>query len=146
MGVGREMKPAGLKAAIIAGCVVLSVLNAPGAHAETPEEYCLREYGQDNKAYDRCMRERHAYAVESRNSPYAEKDYIWACASYPWKALRSGTPVDGCVRRYCDISNNPGLCDDGNWGPVPRKLRKMQRRDLGRVPRKRYVTGPAEEL
>jgi len=115
-----------MKAAIIAGCVVLSVLSVPGAHAETSEEYCLREYGQDNEAYDRCMRGRHAYAVESRNSPYAEKDYIWDCASYHWKALRSGNPLDGCVRRYCDVSNNPHRCDDGNWGPVPRKLRRQQ--------------------
>jgi hypothetical protein len=92
-----------MKSAIIAGCVVLSMLSAPGAHAETS-------------------------AVESRNSPYAEKDYIWDCASYHWKALRSGNPLDGCVR-------------DGNWGPVPRKLRRQQLRDLGRVPRERYVKG-----
>jgi hypothetical protein len=127
--------------------VISALLLVTGtAHAETSEEYCLREYGQDNKAYDRCMREHHAYATEERNSPYAEKDYIWDCASYRWKwedrsfGRRHGykTLADACVKRSCG-GNNQYFCDDGNLGYVPRKLRRQQLRDLGRVPRERYV-------
>ena len=69
---------------------------------------------------------------------YAEKDYMIDCQSYHWKALRSGNPLDGCVLRNCR-SNPPEICANGNWGPVPRKLRKIQLRELGRVPQERYV-------
>jgi hypothetical protein len=122
---------------------IAALLLATGtAHAETPEEYCLREYGLDNKAYDRCMREHHAYAIEERNSPYADKDYVWDCASYRWKweTRRVRTLAAACVQRSCQ-GNSQYYCTDGNLGYVPRKLRKIQLRDLGRVPRERYVKG-----
>jgi hypothetical protein len=70
---------------------------------------------------------------------YAEKDYMWDCQSYKWKErqyhLKRG---DACVMRNCR-SNPPEICAGGNWGPVPSKLLKQQLRDLGRVPRERYV-------
>jgi hypothetical protein len=65
-----------MKKLLLTGIAAL-FLATGAAHAETSEEYCLQGYGQDNKAYDRCMREHHAYATEERNSPYADKDYIW---------------------------------------------------------------------
>jgi hypothetical protein len=131
--------------ALLSGIAALFLATGT-AHAETSEEYCLREYGQDNKAYDRCMREHHAYATEERNSPYADKDYVWDCASYRWKwedrtfGRRHGykTLADACVKRNCG-GNNQYFCNNGNLGYVPRKLRRQQLRDLGRVPHERYV-------
>jgi hypothetical protein len=71
-------------------------------------------------------------------NPYAEKDYIWDCASYRWKwedrsfGRHHGykTLADACVKRNCG-GNNQYFCDDGNLGYVPRKLRKMQLMILG---------------
>jgi hypothetical protein len=80
-------------------------------------------------------------------NPYAEKDYIWDCASYRWKwedrsfGSKHGykTLADACVMRHCRGANNQYFCTDGNLGYVPRKLRRQQLRDLGRIPRERYV-------
>jgi hypothetical protein len=70
---------------------------------------------------------------------YAEKDYIWDCASYAWKAQHYHFAyADACVQRNCQ-SNPPEICAGGNIGHVPRKLRRQQIRELGRVPQERYV-------
>jgi hypothetical protein len=74
-------------------------------------------------------------------NPYAEKDYVWDCASYRWKweDRRVPTLAAACVMRYCRSGDNQYFCTDGNLGYVPHKLRRQQLRDLGRVPRERYV-------
>jgi len=75
--------------------------------------------------------------LKTMNSPsyrYAEKDYIWDCETYKWKG--HGKPY--CVTRGCR-GNPPEVCASGNWGRVPRKLRRQQLRELGRVPHERYV-------
>ena len=81
-----------------------------------------------------------------KSGPFAEKDCIWDCASYRWKwedrsfGRRHGykTLADACVKRNSG-GNNQYYCLGGNLGYVPRKLRKQQLRDLGRVPQERYV-------
>jgi hypothetical protein len=106
------------------------------AHAEVP--HC-----KDVPPGTPCWRESTAEELKAiLNKPsyaYAEKDYMIDCQSYKWKErafhLKRG---DACVFRNCR-SNPPEICAGGNWGPVPRKLLRQQIRDLGRVPRERYV-------
>jgi hypothetical protein len=82
-----------------------------------------------------------------KGNAYAEKDYIWDCASYRWKwedrefGRHHGykTLADACVMRPCRWLDNWAMCANGNLGYVPRKLRRQQLRDLGRIPRERYV-------
>jgi hypothetical protein len=102
----------------------------------------------DGESYQSCLEHPELWTWGPEHSPYAEKDYIWDCASYRWKwedrsfGRRQGykTLADACVKRTC--GGNPSMCADGNLGYVPRKLRQQQQqqlRDLGRVPRERYV-------
>jgi hypothetical protein len=92
----------------------------------------------DNKDKEKC---------KLAPNPYAEKDYIWDCASYRWKwedrsfGRSNGykTLADACVKRPCRWLDNWAMCAGGNLGYVPRKLRRQQLRDLGRVPSERYV-------
>ena len=127
-----------MKAAIITGCVVLSLLiTAPRAHAELPQ--C-----KDVSAGTPCQREPTREELQAMlNSPsrvYAERDYMIDCHSYKWKErhfhLKRGS---ACVFRNCR-ANPPEICAEGNWGRVPRKLLREQLRDLGRVPRWENVT------
>jgi hypothetical protein len=88
--------------------------------------------------------------LRDHGKAYAEKDYIWDCASYRWKwedrefGRRHGykTLADACVMRRCRMLGNWAYCANGNVGYVPRKLRKQQLRDLGRIPSERYVERP----
>ena len=85
--------------------------------------------------------------LHDHGKDYAQKDYIWDCASYRWKwedrewGRKHGykTLADACVMRPCRWMDNWSMCADGNMGYVPRKLLRKQLRDLGRVPRERYV-------
>jgi hypothetical protein len=105
-------------------------------------------YERDRRAHVKagrlvCVKEKCKLAP----NPYAQKGYIWDCASYRWKwEDRSfGRPkgyktlADACVKRPCRMLDNQYMCAGGNLGYVPRKLRSQQLRDLGRVPSERYV-------
>ena len=95
----------------------------------------------------RCDNKKSCSLVD-QGARYAEKDYIWDCASYrfKWEEDRSWgrshgykTLADACVKRYCRSAGNWAMCANGNLGYVPRKLRRIQLRELGRVPQERYV-------
>jgi hypothetical protein len=68
----------------------------------------------------RCVNEKNC---KLSPNPYAEKDYIWDCASYRWKWEDRGfgrhagckTLADACVKRNCG-GNNQYFCDGGNVG------------------------------
>jgi hypothetical protein len=122
---------------------IAALLLATGAaRADDPksaaETYChlLKLEGKD---YQSCLEHPELWTTSAPSSPYAEKDYMIDCVSYKWKErhfhLKRG---DACVFRNCR-GNPPEICAEGNWGRVPRKLLREQLRDLGRVPRAKYV-------
>jgi hypothetical protein len=123
---------------------IAALFLATGAQAEEVEStYVLRERCKNGATY-------WCDVLNERSAPsraYAEKDYIWDCASYRWKwedrtfGARHGykTLADACVMRTCRSADNWSMCAHGNLGYVPRKLREQQLRDLGRVPKERYV-------
>lgn len=138
-----------MKKLLLTGLAAL-LLATGTAYAYDESDEVLRERCENGATYwcpilDQRIEQRKRW-IEANQSPYAEKDYIIDCQSYRWKwedrsfGRRHGykTLADACVTRNCR-SNPPGLCDDGNWGPVPRALLEEQLRDLGRVPGKRYV-------
>jgi hypothetical protein len=122
--------PTNMRKLLLAGVLMLAAV--PVARAEVP--HC-----KDVPPGTPCWRESTAEELKAiLNSPshaYAKKDYIWDCVSY---AGRKDKGPRGCVVRNCR-SHPPEVCAGGKWGHVPRKLRKEQIRDLGRIPQERYV-------
>jgi|SRR6516165_3144222 len=125
---------------------VLAIASFP-SHAQTPDAksgadvYCRSLKLETDEAYQSCLLHPELWTLEPNSSPYSEKDYIWDCVSYRWKweeAKYYKTLADACVMRSCR-GNHVALCANGNWGYVPRKLRRIQLRELGRVPNAKYV-------
>jgi len=111
------------------------------------QAYCHLLKLNTDEAYQSCLEHPELWTYAPDSSPYAEKDYIWDCASYRWKwedrsfGRRNGykTLADACVMRPCRWMDNWAMCANGNMGYVPRKLRRIQQRELGRVPHEKYV-------
>ena len=105
------------------------------------------EIAQKTTDWYRCLKKQ---AAKRKASPYAEKDYIWDCASYRWKwedknfgrTNRYKTLADACVKRPCRWLDNWAMCGDGNMGYVPRKLLGQQLRSGVVLP----ITLPAPQL
>jgi hypothetical protein len=126
---------------------IAALLLATGtAHSDDPksgaETYCRLLKLQTDEAFQSCVEHPDLWTYAPDSSPYSEKDYIWDCVSYRWKWKEMKyykTLAEACVMRPCRWADNWAMCANGNLGYVPRKLRRQQLRELGRVPRQKYV-------
>jgi hypothetical protein len=130
---------------VIAALMFMALRPAQADPKSGADAYC-HALKLDTEAYQSCLDHPELWTYVPNSSPYADKDYIWDCASYRWKwedrsfGRHHGykTLADACVKRSCR-GNPPNVCADGNWGYVPRKLRRIQWRELGRVPHEKYA-------
>jgi hypothetical protein len=115
-----------MKTKLLSGIAAL-LLATGAAHAETSEEYCLREYGQDNKAYDRCMREHHptppknATALTPRKTTFGTAQAIIGkpCALATRLTAASAVSVMSATIRIFAITEtgdlSPASCEKSNF-------------------------------